>query len=154
MTGWYPVGEAGVLHGVRWRHGLREGWGDGCGLTRNSVMIAKGLELALCPGVENPILDVEVGILGLVLSLVPRSCNLGDECVLARLCRVLDIDTLLLQIARQLVVVPVLVGADGIVFPVGLDEFLKILAVGRGGVGDVMVGEPALELGLMPLVVS
>lgn len=47
------------------------------------MMITKRLELALCPGVQDPILDAEVGVLSLVFGLVPRSCNLCDQCVLA-----------------------------------------------------------------------
>jgi hypothetical protein len=34
-----------------------------------------------------------------------------------------------------------------------LHELLEVLAVGRSRVGDVVVGEPALQLRLVPLVV-
>lgn len=43
---------------------------------------------------------------------------------------------------------------DNIGFPVVLDEVLKILAVSRGGVRNIVVGEPSLKLGLVPLVVD
>lgn len=35
------------------------------------MVITKGLELALCPGVQNPVLGIRVGVLSLVLGLVP-----------------------------------------------------------------------------------
>ena len=38
--------------------------------------------------------------------------------------------------------------------PVLADEGLEVAAGGGGGVGDVVVGEPALELGLVPFVVG
>lgn len=43
---------------------------------------------------------------------------------------------------------------DNLSLPVVLDQNLKILAISRAWVGDVVVGEPAFELSLMPLVVS
>lgn len=38
--------------------------------------------------------------------------------------------------------------------PVGLDQVFEILAVSGGGVWDVVVGEPALELGFVPFVIG
>jgi UDP:flavonoid glycosyltransferase YjiC (YdhE family) len=38
--------------------------------------------------------------------------------------------------------------------PVGLDQVLQVAAVGRAGVGDIMVREPSLELRFMPSVVD
>lgn len=84
------LGQYGVpLAGLRYcilldcGYSSARGQGNRCGLTRNGMMITKGLELALRPGVQDPVLDVEISVLSLVLGLVPRSCNLCDQSVLA-----------------------------------------------------------------------
>ena len=117
------------------------------------MVVAKGLELTLGPGVQDPILNTVVGILSLVLGLVPGLLDLGDQGVLVCLSRVLDLDTLLLEVAAQLLSIPLLVGTDCIGFPILLDDLLEILAVCGSGIRDVVIGEPALELGLMPFVI-
>jgi hypothetical protein len=38
--------------------------------------------------------------------------------------------------------------------PVVLNEILELFTVGGFWVGDVVVGEPAVKLGLMPLIVD
>lgn len=38
-------------------------------------------------------------------------------------------------------------------FPVLFDEILEVFPIGGTGIGDVVVGEPTLELGLVPFVV-
>jgi hypothetical protein len=47
-----------------------------------------------------------------------------------------------------------LVRSDGIVIPAVLDQVLKILAVSGGGIGDVVIREPAFQFSLMPFVVD
>lgn len=122
-------------------------------LTRDTVLVSKGLELAVGPAVEDPVLGAGPRVLGSVLSLIPRVLDLSNKRVLVGLGALLGLDALLLEVSRELVRVPVLVGRDGVVLPVLLDQVLEVLAVGRGGVRDIVVREPALELGLMPLVV-
>lgn len=123
-------------------------------LTWDAMVVKEGLELAVGPGVQNPVPDTGVGILGLVLGLVPNILDLGNQGVLVCLGGILNLDTLLLEVAIQLVCVPLLVRADGVVLPILLDQLLEILAVGGSGISNVVVGEPALELSLVPLVVS
>lgn len=127
---------------------------EATGPTRNIVLVAESLELALGPRVQDPVLDVEVGILSLVTSLVPFALNLRDQRVLVGLGGGLGLDALSLQILLQGVCVPRVVGRDDVVVPVVLDQLLEVLAVGGSGVGDIVVGKPALELGLVPLVVG
>jgi hypothetical protein len=122
--------------------------------TRDTVLVSKGLELAVSPAVEDPVLDVDVGVLSSVLSLIPRVLNLSKKGVLVGLGAFLSLNTLLLEVGRELVRIPVLVRGDSIAVPVLLDQVLEILAVGRGRVWDVVVRQPTLELSLMPLVVS
>lgn len=117
------------------------------------MVVTERLELAVGPSVQDPILDTGVGILGLVLGLVPGLLDLGNQRVLVCLCGILNFDALLLKVFAQLLVVPLLVRADCMVFPVVLDELLEILAVGGSWVRDVVVGKPTLELGLVPLVI-
>jgi hypothetical protein len=38
--------------------------------------------------------------------------------------------------------------------PICLDKILKIFSVCRGRIGDIVIREPALQLSLMPFVVS
>lgn len=118
------------------------------------MLVAESLQLAVRPGIQDPVLDAKVGILSLIASLIPGALDLGDERVLVGLGGVLGLDTLGLEVLLQAVGVPRVVGRDDVVIPVVLDELLEILAVGGSGVGDVVVGEPALELRLVPLVVS
>lgn len=104
--------------------------------------------------VEDPVLGVAVGLVGLLGCLVPGILNLGEEAVLVLLSALLDFLASGSQVVGKLGSVPVAVGLGDVVLPVLANEVAQILAVGRGGVGDVVVGEPALKLSLMPLVVS
>lgn len=85
---------------------------------------------------------------------MPGILHLGDEAVLVLLGTLLNLLAGRGQVVLKLGSVPVVVRLDDMILPVVLDELGQVLAVGRGRVGDVVVGEPALELGLMPLVVS
>ena len=114
------------------------------------VLVAEGLELAVGPGVEDPALDVAPGLLRLVLGLVPRVLDLGDEALL----RVVDIAANGLEVVAQVGGVPVLVGGHDVAVPVLADQGLEVAARGGRRVGDVVVGEPALELSLVPFVVG
>ena len=123
-------------------------------LTWDAMTITERLELAIGPRVQNPILHVEPRAVSLVLRLIPDTLDLVDERVLGGTGRVLGLDTLLLQVVGKLDRVPLLVGSDHLVIPVGLDELLELLAVRGCRIGNVVVGKPSLELGLVPLVVS
>lgn len=118
------------------------------------MLVSKSLQVAIRPGVQNPVLNVGPGRLSLVLGFVPAGLHRGDQAVFVRLSSLLGLDTLGLQVSLQLLVVPVLVRRDGIGIPVLLDQVLEILAVGRGGVGDVVIREPSLQLSLVPFVVG
>lgn len=104
--------------------------------------------------VEDPALSVAVSLVGLLGSLMPGILHLGDEAVLVLLGTLLDLLASGGEVVLKLSGVPVVVWLDDVVLPVVLDELGQVLTVGRSRIGDVVVGEPALELGLMPLVVS
>jgi hypothetical protein len=104
--------------------------------------------------VEDPAGGVAVGLVGLVGSLVPCVLDLGEKAVLVLLGALLDLLASGGQVAGELAGSPAVVGLGDIVVPVLLDEVGKILAVGRSGVWDIVVGKPALKLSLVPLVVS
>lgn len=104
--------------------------------------------------VEEPVGAVAVGLVGLLGGLVPCVLNLGDEALGVLLGALLDLLAGGSQVVGELVGSPVAVGLGDVVLPVLRDEVGQVLAVGRSRVGHVVVGEPALELSLMPLVVS
>lgn len=85
---------------------------------------------------------------------MPCVLNLGDEALGVLLGALLDLLTGGGQVVLELVGAPVAVGLGDDVLPVLRDKIGQILAVGRGRVRHVVVGEPALKLSLMPLVVS
>jgi hypothetical protein len=120
----------------------------------NAVAIAEGLELALGPGVEDPVLDVAPALLRLVIRLVPGALDPGDERVATLFGRLLGLKALLLQIVGELFCVPRLVGLDDVGIPFALDELLEIFPVGGGRDGDAVVRQPPLKLRLVPLVVG
>jgi hypothetical protein len=104
--------------------------------------------------IENPAGGVAIGLVSLVGSLVPCALNLGKEAVLVLLGTLLDLLAGGGQVAGELARGPAAVGLGDIVVPVLLNEVGKILAVGRVGEGDAVVGEPTLKLSFVPLVVS
>ena len=104
--------------------------------------------------VEEPVGAVAVGLVGLLGGLVPCVLNLGDEALGVLLGALLDLLTCGGQVVLELVGTPVAVRLGDVVLPVLGDEVGQVLAVGRGRVGHVVVGEPALKLSLMPLVVG
>lgn len=121
---------------------------------RNAVAIAESLELIISPGVEDPVVGVDPALLSLVFRFVPGALDLGDEGVPRLVSRFLSLKALLLQIAGELLGVPFLVRLDHIRLPILLHQLFEILPVGRGWIGDVMVGQPPFKLGLLPLVVG
>jgi hypothetical protein len=104
--------------------------------------------------VEDPAGGVAVSLVGLVGSLVPCVLDLGKKAVLVLFGALLDLLASGGQVARELAGSPAVVGLGHIVVPVLLNKVGKILAVGRGGVWDIVVRKPALKLSLVPLVVS
>lgn len=116
--------------------------------------VAESFELALGPGVHNPVLHASPCRLGLLLSLVPVGLDLRDEGLRACLGGLLGLDTLLPKIVAESLGVPLGVRTDNVGIPVLLDKLLEVLPIGRSWVRDIVVREPTLEFGLMPLVVS
>lgn len=104
--------------------------------------------------VEDPALSVSVSLVGLVGSLMPGILHLDDEAILVLLGTLLDLLASRSQVVGELRGVPIGVGLDDVILPVLLNKVGQVLAVGGSRVGDVVVGEPALKLSLMPLVVS
>lgn len=104
--------------------------------------------------VEDPVLNAFVSIGGLRLGLGPRALDLSNEAVLVLLGALLELLALGREVLAQLGSLPRVVGLNNVGFPVVLDEVLKVLAVSRSGVWDVVVAEPSLKLGLVPLVVD
>lgn len=123
-------------------------------LTRDAVTITERLELAVGPRVQDPVSGVQPGMLGLVLRLIPVVLDLGDQRILVVSSGVLGLDALLLKVTAQLLGIPAVIRSNGMVIPVVGHEFLQILAVSGRRVGNVVVGEPALQLSLMPSVVG
>jgi len=103
------------------------------------MLVTERLELAVGPGVQNPILDIDPCVLRLILSLVPGAFDLLDERVLALFGTLLDLDALLLQIIGKRGRVPAVVGLDNVVVPIALDKLLELPAVCGGGIRDIMV---------------
>lgn len=118
------------------------------------MLVGEFLELAVGPGVEDPILHIDPSLLGLVAGLIPGGLNLADEGVLVSFGALLSLDALVGEPGLEVLGGPRVVGLDDVVVPVGLDELLEILPIGGSRVGDVVVRQPALELRLVPLVVS
>jgi len=84
---------------------------------------------------------------------MPRFLNLAEERILVLLSALLDLLALRLEVRLQTLGVPRVVGLSDVVFPAVLDEVLQVLAVGRGGVWDVVIRQPPLQLSLVPFVV-
>ncbi|KAG9938486.1 hypothetical protein KCV05_g189, partial [Aureobasidium melanogenum] len=99
-------------------------------------------------------LDRRVGVRGLVGSLTPVRLDLADEAVLVLLSTLLDLLARACDVVLELLGVPSVVGLSNLVVPVVLDQINEVLAVGRGRVGNIVVREPSLQLGLMPLVLQ
>ena len=85
---------------------------------------------------------------------MPDLLDLADQVVLVLFAAPLDLVGIAAEPLLQLVGVPAVVWLHNVVVPVILDQVLKVLTVGGGGVWDVVVRQPPLELGLMPLVVD
>lgn len=84
---------------------------------------------------------------------MPVLLDLAEQAVLVLLGAFLGFLALGGQVAGELVDVPRVVGLGDIVLPVLLHQILEVFAVGRSGVGYVVIGEPSLKLSLVPLVV-
>ena len=84
---------------------------------------------------------------------MPAVLNLSEQTVGVLLGALLYFLALRLQIARKTVGVPLVVWLCNVIFPVVLDEVLKIFAIRRCRIRDVVVREPSLELSLVPFVV-
>ena len=104
--------------------------------------------------VKDPACGVAVGLVGLVGSLVPGVLDLDDEAVLVLLGTLLDLLASGGQVVGKLAGAPAAVGLGDVVVPVLGDKVGQVLTVGGSGEGDIVVGKPALKLGLVPLVVS
>lgn len=123
-------------------------------LTVNAVLLSKGHELAVGPGVPGPVAHVARLLDDIVVGLVPACLGLVDQLSNSLLRGVLDSLSLGLEVVEQLGGIPLVVGLNNVVVPVLLDEVLDVLAVSGGRIRDAVVGEPTLELSLMPLVVD
>jgi len=104
--------------------------------------------------VEDPVGGVAVSLVGLFGGLVPGTLNLLDEALGVLLGALLDLLAGRAQVVGKLGSIPVAVRLGDVILPVLGDEIGQVLTVGRGRVGDIVVGKPALKLSLMPLVVS
>ena len=85
---------------------------------------------------------------------MPRSLDLLEQAVLALGGALLCLLTLGGQVRLELLGVPVVVWCSNVVLPVLVDQIDQVLAISWGRVWDVVVRQPSLKLGLMPLVVS
>lgn len=89
--------------------------------------------------IKDPVLHIAVSIRSLFRGLGPGLLYLAHEAVLAGGGAVLCGLALSRKVALELGSVPGVVGTSDIVLPLALDEIKKVLAVGRGGVGDIVV---------------
>jgi len=104
--------------------------------------------------VEDPAGSVAVSLVGLFGSLVPGILDLGEKALGVLLGALLDFLAGRGQVVGELGGIPAAVGLGDVVVPVLGDKVGQVLTVGGGGEGDIVVGKPALKLGLVPLVVS
>lgn len=103
------------------------------------MLVGESLQLAVGPSIENPILDIIPGLVGILFGLVPVVLDLLDQAVLGRFDISLGLLTLGLQVLAKLDGVPAVVRSHNVVVPVLSHQSLEILAIGGGGVGDVVV---------------
>ena len=103
--------------------------------------------------VEDPVLDVGVRILSDILSLVPVGLDGVDKRVLGCSSGGSSLLAALAQVSGELLGVPITVWRDDLGVPVLLNKFLEICAISWGWVGDIVIGQPSVEIGLVPLVV-
>jgi len=87
-------------------------------------------------------------------SVFPGALHLLDKSILVAFGALFDLGTLIDEVLLEAVEIPVRVGRLHSRLPVVLHKVLEIFAISRSRVWDIVVGEPALELGLVPLVVS
>jgi len=104
--------------------------------------------------VEDVVPDIAVDRVRVVSSVFPSALHLFDKSILVAFSALLDLRTLVDEVLLETVEVPVSIGGLHSRLPVVLHKVLKILAISRSRVWDVMVGKPALKLGLVPFVVS
>ncbi len=117
------------------------------------MVVTEGLELAVGPGVQDPVSNIGPGLLGLILSLIPNGMDLRNQRILVLLGRLGGISPLQLEIGQELVRIPFAIWRHDVGIPVLLDQLLEVSAIGGGRVGNVVIGEPALQLRFVPLVV-
>lgn len=92
--------------------------------------------------------------MGTVLGLVPVALDLSNQIIpgLFDLCT--NSLALALEESGELGGVPVAVGLNHEVTPVLFNQALKVFAVSWCRIGNIVVRQPPLELGLVPLVVD
>lgn len=86
------------------------------------MLITEGLELAVGPGVKDPILDTSPGTMSGLLGLVPVRLNLVDKAVAGRSSLILSLLALRLQVGAEISRVPVAVGSNDMIVPIFLDQ--------------------------------
>jgi hypothetical protein len=118
------------------------------------MLVAEGLELAFSPGIKDPVPDTGPGSMCVLLGLVPVGADLANKAVFCGLSLGLSLLSLGLEIGTKLGCIPTVVGSNDMVIPVLLYKIFKVLAVGGRGIWDRVVGKPAFQLSLMPLVVG
>jgi len=84
----------------------------------------------------------------------PSRLDGADEGVLVDLGSLVCLLALGLEVVLKLGSVPLAVRSYDLLIPVLLDQALQVLAISRRRVGNVVVRQPALELSLVPFVVS
>lgn len=104
--------------------------------------------------IENPFLDITVGLVGRVLGLVPVGLDLLRKALCVLLSALLGLLSASDQVVLQGLGVPRLVRVDDLVVPVVRDRLLEVLAVRGAGVGNAVIRQPSLKLRLVPLVVD
>lgn len=85
------------------------------------MLITEGLELAISPGIKDPVLNTRPARLGIVLRLIPVGLDLGHKAVLAGSGFLLSLLALSLQEGGQLGSIPAVVRGHDVVVPVLVD---------------------------------
>ena len=89
----------------------------------------------------------------MIASLVPGALNLAEETICVLLRAFLDFFALRSEVVLKLVGIPLVVRLRDVVLPVVLNKVLEVFAVSRCWIRNVMIREPSLKLGFVPLVV-
>lgn len=89
--------------------------------------------------VEDPVLYAVVRRIRLIASLMPIAFDLAEQAILVLLRALLDLLSTGAEIAGELICIPLVVRLGHVILPVVLNQILKVLAVRRCRIWDVVI---------------